>query len=87
MSSSPSQHLIPSAPAFFSWLGVTAYLTREANLKKLRAIATRGAPGSELVFNYLEQRIFDATDEDTQRLRASFASLGEPWVSGFVAVS
>jgi O-methyltransferase involved in polyketide biosynthesis len=41
--------------------------------------------GSELVFNYLEQRIFDAPDEDTERVRAVFASLSEPWVSGFHA--
>jgi methyltransferase (TIGR00027 family) len=36
----------PAQPAFFSWLGVTVYLTREANLATLRAIATvrrRGA--------------------------------------------
>jgi methyltransferase (TIGR00027 family) len=70
-------------PAFFSWLGVTAYLTREANLKTFRAIAACGAAGSELVFNYLDQRIFDDGDEDTQRVRAVFASLSEPWVSGF----
>jgi len=32
--------------AFFSWLGVTIYLTREANLATLRAVATCGAQGS-----------------------------------------
>ncbi|MHB8694421.1 MAG: class I SAM-dependent methyltransferase [Solirubrobacteraceae bacterium] len=73
----------PGRPAFFSWLGVTAYLTREANLNTFRAIASVGAPGSELVFNYLEQRIFDSSDEEAQRVRAVFASLSEPWVSGF----
>jgi methyltransferase (TIGR00027 family) len=71
-------------PAFFSWLGVTAYLTREANLKTFRAIASCGATGSEVVFNYLDQRsIFDAPDEEAQAARAVFASIGEPWVSGF----
>ena len=38
-------------PAFFSWLGVTVYLTRAANLATLRAVATCGARGSELVFS------------------------------------
>lgn len=31
-------------PAFFSWLGVTVYLTREANLATLRAVANAAAP-------------------------------------------
>jgi methyltransferase (TIGR00027 family) len=35
-------------PVFFSWLGVMVYLTREANLATLRAVANAGAPGSEL---------------------------------------
>ncbi len=52
-----------TAPAFFSWLGVTAYLTREANPTTLRAIGSCGAAGSELVFSYLDQRDFDAPDE------------------------
>src|SRR5262249_29672473 len=41
--------------AFFSLLGVTVYLTREANLATLRAVATCGARGSELVFTYVDQ--------------------------------
>jgi methyltransferase (TIGR00027 family) len=73
----------PTVPAFFSWLGVAPYLTREANLKTLRAIASCGAPDSELVFTYIDQRDFDAPDEERRRVRAIFAALGEPWVSGF----
>lgn len=71
-------------PAFFSWLGVTPYLTRDTNLTTLRAIASSGAAGSEVVFNYLDQRSFDSSASDQPSpLRAFFASLGEPWVSGF----
>jgi methyltransferase (TIGR00027 family) len=73
----------PHAKAFFSWLGVTTYLTREANLSTLRAIASCGAPESELVFTYIDQRDFDAPDEERRRIREIFAALGEPWVSGF----
>ncbi|MDQ1605505.1 MAG: hypothetical protein QOE01_3350 [Actinomycetota bacterium] len=74
----------PGATAFFSWLGVTAYLTREANLQTLGAIASCGAPGSELVFTYIDQRDFDApADEERRRVRELFAAVGEPWVSGF----
>jgi len=71
--------------AFFSWLGVTVYLTREANLTTLRAIATCGARGSELVFTYVDQiefspnRSLSPHDENVQVV----AALGEPYVSGF----
>jgi len=41
-------------PAFFSWLGVTVYLTREANMATLRAVAASSAAGSELVFTYVD---------------------------------
>jgi methyltransferase (TIGR00027 family) len=72
-------------PAFFSWLGVTVYLTREANLATLRAVAKLGAPGSELVFTYLDQNEFAA---DGSRSLGSanakaVAMMGEPYLSGF----
>jgi methyltransferase (TIGR00027 family) len=72
-------------PAFFSWLGVTPYLTREANLATLAAIASYALAGSELVFSYLDQRLLDSDggQESIQRARAQVASIGEPWVSGF----
>jgi methyltransferase (TIGR00027 family) len=72
-------------PAFFSWLGVTSYLTREANLATLGAIASCAPAGSELVFSYLDESLLeaDAAPERVQRARAQVASLGEPWVSGF----
>jgi methyltransferase (TIGR00027 family) len=70
--------------AFFSWLGVTAYLTREANMTTLRAIASCGATGSELVFSYIDQRDFDAPEGDERRqAREVVSAVGEPWVSGF----
>jgi methyltransferase (TIGR00027 family) len=75
-------------PAFFAWLGVTPYLTREANLTTLAAIARAGRGGdpgeSELVFSYLDQRVFERGNwpERTQRVRDAVAAAGEPWVSG-----
>ena len=70
---------------FFSWLGVTPYLTRKANLATLRAIAACGAVDSELALSYFDQRIFDLRPKDAiiQEARAALASAGEPWVSGF----
>jgi len=72
-------------PAFFSWLGVTVYLTREANLTTLRAIAGGSARGSELVFTYVDQAEFA---EGGARLlhnpnARAVAAMGEPYVSGF----
>jgi methyltransferase (TIGR00027 family) len=71
--------------AFFSWLGVTSYLTREANLATLEAIASSALPGSELVFTYIDQRVFDPDPESDalQEVRGTLASAGEAWVSGF----
>jgi methyltransferase (TIGR00027 family) len=72
-------------PAFFSWLGVTVYLTREANLATFRAIATCSAPGSELVFSYVDQIEFaagGARSPDSENAKA-VATMGEPYISGF----
>lgn len=72
-------------PAFFSWLGVTVYLTREANLATLRAVADVGAPGSEIVFTYVDQSEFlsgGSRAPDDANAKA-VAMMGEPYVSGF----
>jgi methyltransferase (TIGR00027 family) len=72
-------------PAFFSWLGVTVYLTRQANLATLRSVASVGAPGSELVFTYVDQSEFaagGARSPDDANARA-VAAMGEPYLSGF----
>jgi methyltransferase (TIGR00027 family) len=72
-------------PAFFSWLGVTVYLTREANMATLRAVASSSAAGSELVFTYVDLAEFGeggrrAPDHPSAQ---AVARLGEPFVSGF----
>jgi methyltransferase (TIGR00027 family) len=76
-----------SEPALFAWLGVTMYLTRQENLATLRAVAEVAAPGSEVVFTYIDQAFFDRWDEDATsgaaELRALVASVSEPFVSGF----
>jgi methyltransferase (TIGR00027 family) len=73
-----------TVPAFFSWLGVTIYLTRDANLATLRSIADSSARGSELVFDYIDQRVLEGSQSPRlSRIRAGLARLGEPWLSGF----
>ena len=77
----------PGQPTFFSWLGVSGYLTRDANLKTLRAIASNTAPGSELVFTYHDQASFQkkhsSEDEPLTTAKQWTRSVGEPHISGF----
>lgn len=73
----------PSRPAFFSWLGVTMYLPRAANVATLASIASFAAAGSEIVFEYVDQRELDAGTDAFDGLRAMTAAVGEPLRSGF----
>ncbi|MEO8248588.1 MAG: class I SAM-dependent methyltransferase [Burkholderiales bacterium] len=76
----------PSELTFFSWLGVTMYLTRDSNLRTLRAIASCAAPGSELVFTYVDETVFTSAYVGTasfHALKAQVAAIGEPFLSGF----
>ena len=70
-------------PTFFSWLGVTMYLSHEANLAILRAIASCAPPGSELVFTYMDERAFETQTESLVAMLKALAELGEPFLSGF----
>jgi len=69
--------------AFFSWLGVTMYLTRAANMASLRAVAGSAALGSELVFTYLDERAFASDSAVFEELRRRVAAVSEPFKSGF----
>ena len=48
----------PQAPSFFSWLGVTYYLTRDAVCATWRAIAEVAPAGSVVIFDYLDTDAF-----------------------------
>jgi methyltransferase (TIGR00027 family) len=71
--------------AFFASLGVLPYLTREASLGMLGAIAACAAPGSEIVFDYLELDALtpDRASDEAKRVAAERADSTEPWMSGF----
>jgi methyltransferase (TIGR00027 family) len=68
---------------FFSWLGVTMYLTREANLATLKSIASCSPTASEAVFTYLDERVFQAQSASFRALEQRVAAIGEPFLSGF----
>ncbi|AHG93362.1 methyltransferase (plasmid) [Gemmatirosa kalamazoonensis] len=65
---------------FFSWLGVTMYLTREAIHATLRTVRSF-ASGSEIVLTFAQPNP-DATS-GADRLAGGAAAVGEPWISYF----
>lgn len=69
----------PGRPAFFSWLGVTYYLTLDAIESTLRFIA-RQAPGSEIVFDYWNDDDLESPRDRAllAAIRAGVAMQGEP---------
>jgi methyltransferase (TIGR00027 family) len=78
----------PEASAFFSWLGVTMYLTEEAIFNTLQTVASL-ASGSEIVFGYVvpEGLLDEAHRHMLAAIKAGGAARGEPWLSGFEPAS
>lgn len=73
-------------PSFFSWLGVTVYLTRQSNLAALHAIASCAPEGSELVFTYIDEaalRPGHLNAEPFRKLQSEVSAVGEAFLSGF----
>jgi methyltransferase (TIGR00027 family) len=70
-------------PAFFQWLGVTPYLTREAIVSTLDFVA--GIAGSEVVFEYAEpfENYPVVIRANLIAVAESAAARGEPWISLF----
>jgi methyltransferase (TIGR00027 family) len=71
-------------PAYFSWLGVTVYLTKEAIFDTLHFVASL-PKGTSIIFDYL---IPVSMLNPIERVIVEFigkqvAGLGEPWVSNF----
>jgi methyltransferase (TIGR00027 family) len=73
----------PARPAFFCWLGVLPYLSREAISAILGYIA--GLPGSEVVFDYSEplENYSAERRANVAAVAARTAAIGEPWLSYF----
>ena len=75
----------PAAPAFFAWLGVTCYLTREAIAATVDQIAAVSAPGSSLVVDYrYPRRLVPAAGEAlVEKMERFVARRGEPMLSAY----
>ena len=73
----------PSAKSFFSWLGVTYYLSVEAINTMLSALSSICADGSTLVFDYPDENFFDAPEKRVQNTIMMAKAGGEPMQSAF----
>jgi len=75
----------PQAPSFFSWLGVTYYLTRAAVCATWRAIAEVAPAGSAVIFDYLDTDAFvpERVAERVQIMMDAVRRVGEPMITGF----
>ena len=73
-------------PALFSWFGVTYYLEMVSIKETLTSIASRMAPGSAVMFDYLcDPKLTPCGFIRMQEGCANFvARRGEPWLSSFV---
>ncbi|MBA5687012.1 class I SAM-dependent methyltransferase [Rugamonas apoptosis] len=71
-------------PVFFSWLGVTLYLTRVAIFDTLDMVAQLPA-GSAIVFDYgITPSMLEPVEQwGVNQLVRKYAAEGEPWISFF----
>jgi methyltransferase (TIGR00027 family) len=70
---------------FFSWLGVTMYLTRETSMATLQSIADNSPAGSEIVFDYIVSGALKKVmaKPRSQKISKMVSKLGEPFIGFF----
>ncbi len=73
----------PTVKSFFSWLGVTCYLSAEAIEKTLAELSSLCADGSTLVFDYPDENFFGAPEKRIQNTVMMAKAGGEPMQSAF----
>ena len=75
----------PNAKSFFSWLGVTMYLTPDEVFATLRSITDIAPEGSMVIFDYLDNDAFTPENSSTEmRKKQEFLrKIGEPMTTGF----
>jgi methyltransferase (TIGR00027 family) len=71
-------------PIFFSWLGVTMYLTRDAVDAVFRTVSGL-RPTTQMVFTFAQPRrpVESGTGSDQEMLAERAAAIGEPWLTFF----
>lgn len=74
----------PQKLSFFSWLGVTMYLTRNVVFATLQAIADIAPAGSTIIFDYYDTDAFnpDRSSKRMQKEQEIVRLVGEPMKEG-----
>lgn len=75
----------PQQLSFFSWQGVTYYLTEQAVSATLKAVAAIAPHGSTIVFDYMDTDAFipERAAKRTQLMHKMAGRVGEPMKTGF----
>ncbi|MEN6325070.1 MAG: class I SAM-dependent methyltransferase, partial [Syntrophomonas sp.] len=77
----------PKALSFFSWLGVTYYLPREAVFNTLRSVASIAPKGSTIIFDYLDADAYDPSKVAPRGQWMLYSLVGSKAKSGFDPVT
>ena len=79
----------PNVKSFFSWLGVTMYLTREEVFATLHSITDIAPKDSAVVFDYFDTDAFipEKSSPKMQKKQEVFQKLGEKMITGFNPVT
>lgn len=79
----------PTRPSLVVWNGVTLYLTHDAIAKVLGDLTELCAPGSRLVFDYIDADVItgQTSSAGARRSARGVARRGEPFRSGFTTSS
>ena len=72
---------------FFSWLGVCMYLEQSAIEKVLQNLSSLAANGSDLIFDYADDGLFQAEERRVQNMIAMAKAGGEEMKSCFDQMS
>jgi methyltransferase (TIGR00027 family) len=67
---------------FFIWEGVSMYIPQDAVDATLRFVATRSAPGSRIIFDYMLESSLKSP-RVANGIQKSLIAIGEPWIFGF----
>lgn len=73
----------PTQKTFFSWLGVSYYLSKKEIETMLDNIVSLSAEGSCLVFDYADENLFSSDIKRVQNMIAMASAGGEPMKSCF----
>lgn len=73
----------PEKKSFFSWLGVSFYLTAREIEKTLADVAELSADGSDFVFDYADENLFDSKTKRVKNMIETAAAGGEPMKTCF----